>query len=242
MRKVLIGTPVYDGKLTVYYVNSLVNTLRMVPQGMGVDFLFIAYDALVQRARNDIFASAVRSEVDDLVFVDADQAWEPAWFYALLQHQVDAVGMLYPKKGDVELYPINLGKNPPAVNEHGLMQVDGLGMGFFRLTRKAMLYAWEHSAPYRENGIDKRMIFNVGVENGELVSEDILLCRSLRELGVYLDPRFTLPHIGHKVYTGNFAIWLTHLLQFERGRQQQAEAAAPPSMVITPIQPGASGA
>lgn len=78
MRKVLIGTPSYDGTLTIHYVNSLINTLRLMPKDVGINYLFIAMDALVQRARNDLIVSAVRGNVDDLIFIDADVAWDPS--------------------------------------------------------------------------------------------------------------------------------------------------------------------
>jgi hypothetical protein len=229
MRKVLIGTPTYDGKLSIYYVNSLINTLRAQPKDTAVDFLFIGFDALVQRARNDVLASAIMGEVDDLVFIDADQAWEPSWFYALLEHKVDVVGITYPKKTDNETYPVNCASHVPEVGANGLILVDGLGTGFLRLSKKALQYVWERSQPYIENGVEKRMAFNVSVENRDIVSEDINFCRMLKELGVYLDPRFTVLHVGSKVYTGDFGLWLSRLLQSENERlvmQKLAEQSA----------------
>ena len=243
MRKVLIGIPMMDGKAAAQCLDSLIRTLLAQPPGVSVDYLFVTLDSLVQRARNDIFAVAVRAGVDDLVCIDADQAWEPAWFYALLAHPVDVVGMTYPKKSDTEAYPVNCSSRAPVVGANGLILVDGLGLGFVRFSKKALLHAWDRSTPYRENGIDKRMVFNLVVENGELVSEDISACKSLKELGVYLDPRYTLPHVGVKVYTGNFSLWLSHLLAFERGRQAGAAALAPgtvvpPAALSAPSAPG----
>jgi hypothetical protein len=252
MRKVLIGTPMMDGKATARYIDAFAKTLLGAPPDIAVDYLFVTQDALVQRARTDIFVAALRADVDDLVFIDADQVWEPAWFYALLAHPVDVVGMTYPKKADVESYPVKCVSRLPTVGENGLILVDGLGTGFLRLTRKALRLAWERGIPYKENGIDKRWVFDVGPQAGDLVGEDIFFCDLVKELGVYLDPRFTLPHVGEKVYTGNVAVWLSHLVQFEQGRraaqaagQPAAQAAPglpatlmPPAVATAPIQPG----
>jgi glycosyltransferase involved in cell wall biosynthesis len=217
-RKVLIGTPTYDGKLTAQYVHSLVNTIRQCPPGISVDFLFIAYDALVQRARNDLIVAAVKGDVDDLVFIDADNAWEPQWFYEVLGHDVDVVGLPYPKKTDQETYPIKCVSRIPGVGPNGLVLVDGMGTGFLRISRRALQYVWQNSPGYVENGIEKRMAFNVNVVNREIISEDISFCEMLKPFGVYVDPRFTMPHIGHKVYVGNFGAWLSNLLKFEAER------------------------
>ena len=51
-KKVLIGTPSHDGKVDVWYANSLVNTIRMsYEKDVVVVPVYMAYDSLVQRAR-----------------------------------------------------------------------------------------------------------------------------------------------------------------------------------------------
>ena len=49
------------------------------------------------------------------------------------------------------------------------------------------------------------MVFDIKVENGELVSEDYVLCNKWKSLGykVWLDPTITCNHIGTKKYIGN---------------------------------------
>ena len=222
MRKVLIGTPSFDGKIDVHYVNSLVRTLASAPKDIAVDFLFIAQDALIQRARNDIVASAVKNEIDDLVFIDSDQAWDPAWFYGLLAHPVDVVGFPVVKKNDIEQYNIKCVTRPPEVKENGLMRVDGVGTGFLRLTKKALALLWEKSPKYTENGFDKCMAFNVTVENGELIGEDISFCKTLEPLGIYVDARVTIPHIGTKVYVGKFDSWLAGVMSNMKKKEEKA--------------------
>jgi hypothetical protein len=42
--------------------------------------------------------------------------------------------------------------------------------------------------------------------NGSFVGEDITLCRKIKELGykIWVNPKFTVHHIGNKMYKGNF--------------------------------------
>jgi glycosyltransferase involved in cell wall biosynthesis len=215
-RKVLVGTPCYDGRADVWYVNSLFQTARMAQQ-LNVEIvpIWLSYDALVQRARNDCIALALEMNCDDIIFIDSDLEWQPEWFYQLLDYPVDVVGGTYRKKTDEnEAYVAKFDNlatiQPDPVT--GLMEVQGLGTGFLRISRSAMQWLWDNSEPYneKEEGKHRRWIFEVIVENGSLISEDILLCRKLRENGykIWLDPVMTLGHVGTKKFQGNFQHWL----------------------------------
>ena len=53
-RKVMIGTPCYDGRIDVWYVNSLSNTIKeSFKHNVEITPIWISFDALIQRARND---------------------------------------------------------------------------------------------------------------------------------------------------------------------------------------------
>ena len=72
---------------------------------------------------------------------------------------------------------------------------------------------WDTSEPYRNEGKDRRWIFDVRPVNGELVSEDNFVCLKLRQAGikVLLDPSFTCTHIGLKQYKGDFAAYVSKM-------------------------------
>ncbi len=218
-RRVLIGTPCYDGKVDVWYANSMLETVKMGLQ-LGVEIfpIYLSYDALIQRARNDLVAIALQLECDDLVFIDSDIEWDPNNFFKLLQHPVDVVGGTYPKKGDAEIYVAKIldSTRVPDPNT-GLIEAEGLGTGFLRMSRKALELLWETSVPYeeKETGKVRRWIFDVIVDQGELISEDIYVCERLREGGiqVWLDSTITCNHVGMKKYTGNFENWYKSLQQ-----------------------------
>jgi hypothetical protein len=217
-RKVLIGTPSYDGKVDVWYVNSLVQTIKDTEaRGIDVHPIFLSYDALVQRSRNDLVALAVLNDFDDLIFIDGDIDWDPSWITTLLRYKVDVVGGTYRKKtDDCEEYVCRSVKNPADVDtKTGLMKVDGLGGGMIRLSSKALKHLWDTAEPYTDgSGKQARMVFEVKVIDGELISEDILMCRKLKAGGfdIHLDPRMCCGHSGHKRFTGNFVNWYDHLL------------------------------
>ena len=88
----------------------------------------------------------------------------------------------------------------------GLMQVECIGTGFLRMSKKAIDFLWDSSKEYTENKISKRWIYDVILENGELLSEDIVVSDKLRDGGfdINLDPTITCSHIGLKKWSGNF--------------------------------------
>lgn len=214
IRKVMIGTLSYDGRLDVFYTNSLIETIRKCPENISIAPIFLSYDSLIQRARNDTLAMALQNGFDDLIFIDSDISWDPEWLFRLLQYPVDVVGGTYRKKSDEsEMYVTRILKNPAEIDTRtGLMKVDGLGCGFIRLSRKAMQYLWDASEPYQDRG-EKRMVFEVVVESDEIISEDIWMCTKLKRGGfdIHLDPRICCDHVGIKKFQGNFANWYDNL-------------------------------
>ena len=226
MRKVMIGTPCYSGQLDVWYANSLMNTIKL-GQSYGVEIIpiWISFDALLQRARNDTVHCALEAGCDDLFFIDSDIEWQPEQFFKLLDMDVDVVGGTYPKKGDKEEYVVRqLKRKPP--DQYGLLEVDGLGTGFVRLSKKSMQYLWDTSEPYIDpkDNKERRMIFDVVIQNQSLVSEDIHMFNKLTAGGfkVWLDPSITCNHSGPKKFKGNFLDWYNRIPQqiTQRGIRQ----------------------
>lgn len=210
MRKVLIGTPAYDGRIDVWFANSLVNTIRMTPEDTVIIPVYMAYDSLVQRARNDLVKLALDEEFDDLIFIDSDQEWNPEWVIKLLNHDADVVGGTVVKKSEIAAFNVKALDSGLKLEENGLMEVACVGTGFLRISRQALKDVWEISQEYENEGRTCRMVFDVKVIDGKLVSEDNVFCNKWRDLGgkVYIDPSMTCNHIGVKKYVGNFQEYL----------------------------------
>ena len=217
-RRVIVGTPSYDGKLDVWHVNSLLQTIK---KGLELDIeikpIWVSYDSLVQRARNDVVYYAKEGDFDDIIMIDADIEWNPDWFFRLLDYPVDVVGGTYPKKGDIETYVVKKIGNETVYGDNGLMKVDGLGTGFLRFSKAAYEYLWNNSEPYTHNNRNQRWIFDVKIMNGDIISEDLNVCKKLTDAGfdIWLDPKMTCNHVGVKKYQGDFEKWFAALPQTE---------------------------
>lgn len=209
MRKVLLGTPCYDGKVGVGFLHSLLGTLHLASQNsIAIYPVQVCHDALVQRARNDLVKIALESECDDLIFMDADQEWNPEIIMRLLSHEVDVVGAPIIKKSmsitdyNVKLLPEGI---PAPVNH--LLRVKAVGTGCLRISKKALQTVWDMSPEYENNGTTCRMVFDVQVVDGQLISEDNIFCAKWRNTGerVWVDPALDLGHTGSHTWHGNFA-------------------------------------
>jgi choline kinase len=208
MRRVLIGTPSYDGRIDVWFANSLVQTVKMAEKkGIFVHAIYTSYDSLVQRARNSLIKLAIDGKYDDLFFIDSDTEWEPEWFFNLLERPEPIVGGALIKKTDKEGYTVKLvDKKLKYSEDKKLLEVDGVGTGFMKVSKFAFDKLWLASDPYTSEGEQHRMVFDIKVENGDLISEDYVLCNKWKALGykVWLDPTITCNHIGIKKFKGNF--------------------------------------
>jgi len=208
MRRVLIGTPSYDGRIDVWFANSLIETVKIAEKkGIFVHAIYTSYDSLVQRARNSLFRLALQGNYDDLFFIDSDCEWNPEWFFRLLDRPEPIVGGALIKKSENEGYTVKLtDKKLKYSNDNKLIEVDGVGTGFMKVSRFALEKLWEMSDVYTSEGEEHRMICDIKVENGDLISEDFVIANKWKSLGykIWLDPTITLNHIGTKKYKGNF--------------------------------------
>ena len=207
MRRVLIGTPSYDGRIDVWFANSLISTVKEAEKkGIFVHAIYTSYDSLIQRARNSLVKLALDGKYDDIFFIDSDTEWEPEWFFRLLERPEPIVGGALIKKTDKEGYTVKLLDKQLKFSEDGkLIQADGVGTGFLKVSKFALEKLWLASDPYTSEGEEHRMVFDIKVENGDLISEDYVLCNKWKSLGykVWLDPTITCNHIGIKKFKGD---------------------------------------
>jgi hypothetical protein len=96
---VFVATPMYGGLCHGSYAKSMFNTLKtLLDNGYNVEFRDIYNESVVSRARDILTALFLKSECDYLLFIDADQAWQPQDVLRMLSENLDVVGAVIPKK------------------------------------------------------------------------------------------------------------------------------------------------
>jgi hypothetical protein len=223
-RTVLLAAPSYDGRVNVWHAAALAQTCKIgLSQGINIIPVYMSYDSLVQRARNDLAKLALDAKVDDLFFVDCDQDWNPEDFFRMLSYDVDIVAGPVRKKSDDEQYNIKKTDGKLETNEIGLIEVDAVGTGFMRIRTSALKKIWDSSETYKEahKREQSRMVFEVKIIDGSLCSEDNVFCRKWISLGgkIYIDPKVNCGHSGEKRWVGNFREWIKRFKSksFKRG-------------------------
>jgi len=212
----MIATPAHAGVVTVQYAHALYHTgHEAAAVGINIVPVFMPGESLIQRARNDLVRIALSANVDDLLFIDADQEWEPRAVLEILAHNVDVVGAPVRKKTDYqESYNVrSLTPDIPVDLNTGLLIVDSVGTGFIRLSRKALQALWDASEPYSDGVFSNRMVFDIRIIDGALWSEDTLMCLKLGKAGfrIHVDPKLFVGHIGTKNFRGDFQNWLARV-------------------------------
>lgn len=214
MKNILIATPSYDGRLDVWYTNALLETVLFgFKNEIAFKPIFLSYDALIQRSRNDLMKIAVENNFDGILWIDSDIEWHPEWPVEIIKRNKDIVGLPVIKKSLQETYNVKCNPEDLNINEEGLISVQSIGTGFLYMSKKAIDFLWENSEEYSETDKTGRMVFNVSIKDGELISEDVSVCNKLKDGGfeVFIDPSKTCNHIGNLKYSGNFAEFINKL-------------------------------
>jgi len=227
MRNVIVGVPSYDGRVDVWFAHALIEAIRVAPsRDVSLQPIFLSYDALIQRSRNDLFRLAAEAE-SDLFFIDSDIEFNPEWIFSLISSGKDVIGAPCPKKSPiVESYNVRALDSGIDVNEEGLAEVDGIGTGFMFISKDAVKQLWDAAEPYHNEGREGRMVFDVKIQEGELVGEDIVFCRKWRELGgtVWAHVGMTCNHVGTMKFSGNFYDFLKRLVEASQQEEEVEEA------------------
>lgn len=214
MKRILIATPSYDGTVDVWYASALhQTTLLGIENGVYFHPVFMSYDALIQRSRNDLMAIAKQEEFDGILWIDADVEWHPQWALDVVNSDKDVMGIPIVKKSIEEQYSVKCDIDKLNPDEDGLLEVESNATGFLYMSKAAIDYLWDNSEAYVNSGKDSRWIFEVKLQDGDIISEDVLVCQKLREGGfkIYLDTTKTCNHIGTLKFSGDFASFIKRI-------------------------------
>ena len=206
MDQLYIATPTYDGSVTMAYAQSLLRTYENCRVN-GID-VYTDYHAgcpYVDLARNILVHRFLKSTAQAMLFIDADMGFEHTAAAKLFKLGLPLVGGVYPRKQDIEGYPIGT-----------LEQFNGecqeatfLPTGFMLIRREVFEALRDRCTTFPDDFTGERIhvYFQVGYYLGGMVGEDVEFCLRYRRVGgkAWLYPDIKFEHHGVKAWRGNFA-------------------------------------
>ena len=200
--KIFIGTPCFEYKVNANYVKSLLEFEKL-----GIHFEpFFLHDSLITRARNELITQFYEnSTFTHLFWLDGDVSIPGEGLQTLLSHQVDVISAPVPIK---DLNPgahQSIRRTYEEVRPY-LYKAEAAATGCFLMSRRSVISLIESSNHYFTDDNSNRKIYNVfesGIRDQQLMSEDWDICYKLRELGyeIYVNSSFPVSHFGFHNYS-----------------------------------------
>jgi hypothetical protein len=168
----------------------------------------VAGNAVVQWARDEVIDLFLQSTSNRLFCIDSDIVWDAKDFVRLLAlSQVkDVLCASYTAKKDQPTFYIRHDPEKLTMDEYGLIEVMGAGLGFTVIRREVVERIYGKSPRLFDeiSGREMASIFHVGSIEGKRRGEDMSFFEAIIGEGykINLDPSINLGHIGMKVYTG----------------------------------------
>jgi hypothetical protein len=246
--RVHICMPCYGGQLTESTFMSYIKWANTCRQ-LGIDWTIetMTNESLISRARNTLVSKFLATESSThLMFIDADIGWEPWHLMALIDHDKDVVGGLYPMKTLPVKWCVNGIPGAREDDPRGLVEVTKTGTGFMLIKRHVFEKLNSHPAvkPFSNDiGLDASLnqymktYFDTAVRENRYYSEDWTFCENWRDLGgqVFIDKRVLLKHTG--TYTFDYTVQERLYSELHSVlKDQPAAVSAPPAPPAVEVQ------
>jgi hypothetical protein len=188
-------------------------------------FLVIRGGALIHDVRNELAHRFLhKTDCDTLICIDADIEWDWEAMLRLLvmSHNYPIVAGCYPSRVDPVKFIVNHTKDE--LNEHGLLECNGIGAGFIAIQRRVLEQMQVPEYEHNDYEQPVKAFFQVGLQKSKQdptklkpVGEDVWFFREAYKQGFpcMVDPAISLKHHGTKVYDYQFKDYVHQVLKTE---------------------------
>ena len=217
MTKIWVAIPAYTGEICVQNAHSVnVEIYDAINKKIPLVVTYHIGDSMISRCRNLMVMKFLESDFTEMIFLDADVAFEPGTLCRLAEHPVDIVGAAYPFKTEEIGFPVRwLNQDLLYSDENGLLEVYAMPAGCLRISRKAIeaMIAKFPELEYAEAKASQGKayaLFDFIRKDGIFYGEDYVFCALAKEAGfkIYCDPDVKMEHIGPKRHHGHLGNWL----------------------------------
>ena len=215
---VILATVAKESKLDVFYVHSLSDTIKSaMSAGITVMPVFIGNERSIPMAKNDLLKIAFEQDVDSIVFVDNDLAWDANEMVRLmLSNQVVSVLPVISKKPSSVIYDIDFDKSNLQFDNQGFLKVSYASTACMKLDRTVIQALMNSNVSITdENNNDVKVVFEHQTQYGRFFNESQVLCNKLKDLGIdiWALPTTTCSQNTNNLFTADFPGWLDGIKQ-----------------------------
>ena len=212
-RKVFIGIPVYDGKVSIKLAYTLAQLMPKALQlGVSVQLGHVSGCSIITMARNMLVDQFLKSDCTELLFIDGDVLAQPDDILRLVAQSgdKDITAGSYPRRARDKKFFMDLYFNEDNDLEFdgAMMRINRVGTGFMLIRRHVIERIAEKSQKYLgQDGVGEvASVFEFSLKDGKFVGEDYEFCDKARAEGfkVWLDVEISLPHVGTEEFTNDF--------------------------------------
>lgn len=206
---ILVGTPAYGSMVHTDYLHSVIDFIKC---GLQIATFTIGNESLITRGRNTIISYFYEHpEFTHLLYLDADIGITAESVVKLIKHKKSVIGAPVPLKGThpktgEKVYNtgdvLSMSRTDP-----NLISTNRLGTAVFMLDRVAANALVDGADSYGSSDITRGVVldqtmydvFQVGVVDGNYLSEDYFVCHMLIERGfsVWVDKSIVVRHNGN---------------------------------------------
>ena len=229
VKSICIAIPTYDGRIpveTAVQLSQAVGSLQRA--GIAVDIQWGAGSALIDLCRNRLVKKFLtQTTAEKLFFLDSDIIFQAQDLLYLVMHSekcneqgsamYPVVGAVYPVRKDPPKFFIKALSSGIAMNEDGLIEIGGCGMGFMMIDRSVFEQMDDKVEEFISNDNEVlKAYFDIRIINKHYKGEDIsFFIRYTEECGghVFIDPQICLKHVGTKEYDYQLLDYLDNKLE-----------------------------
>jgi len=225
-RKLFIGIPTYDGKLSIKLAYTIAQLMpKALSMGISVQLAHVSGCSIITMARNMLVDQFLKSDCTELLFIDSDVIATADDILRLMAQSgdKDITAGSYPRRAKDKKFFMDLYYNDDNELEFdgAMMRIQRVGTGFMLIRRHVIEKIAEKSQKYLgQDGIGQvANVFEFTMLDGKFVGEDYSFCDKARAEGfkVWLDVEISLPHVGQEEFTNDFyQEVLTPLLEEQR--------------------------
>lgn len=210
--RVLIALPLHDGRIHMECVAGIIEAVKKsFHYNCSIDVVYLKGTSLVQVARNTLANKMITDKsFDKLVWIDSDIGFKGGDLIRLiaLSTEYPIVAGMYPIKSreiTFKATPV-LTDGHVEVNEHGLIKMVGMPLGFSIMDRTVFETLLPTEQRFWLNREYLPEFFKVYVEEEKVWGEDIEFCKQWIDVDgeVWCDPAILLEHWGEASYSGSF--------------------------------------